>query len=166
MYWDDSVNVTSWWPTKTWNQLVTKDDDTSYDYTIFFNERTQSNNNKKNILVGWIGGQHAQRMEQNLSEEEILHHVMNNLQQMFIDVTIPSPTKYRITNWGQDEFSKGSYSYDKVGIPSSRFRRELRQRTGNLFWSGEATHTSWYSTTTGAYKSGTSVAKEIVEYLL
>jgi monoamine oxidase len=71
------------------------------------------------------------------------------------------PLGYLRTNWSQDPFAQGSYSFFAKG---SRRRdiRELAQPVGNrLFFAGEATHPDYNSTVHAAFDSGQIAADAV-----
>ena len=68
------------------------------------------------------------------------------------------PTGYIRTNWSQDPFAYGSYSYYAKGS-RKRDRRNLEQPMGGrIFFAGEATFHKRNSTVHAAYESGMRVA--------
>lgn len=75
---------------------------------------------------------------------------------------IPAPLDYRLTRWGSDPFARGAYSFAAHGaLPSDR--AALGAPVGSrLFFAGEATHASAYSTVHGAYLSGLTAAARLI----
>lgn len=67
--------------------------------------------------------------------------------------------QYLVSQWGRDENSLGSYSYDAVGKPRDLFER-LRIPVDNLFFAGEATSIKYTGTVHGAFSTGLMAAEE------
>ena len=73
------------------------------------------------------------------------------------------PLGYLRTNWSQDPYSFGSYSYIAKGA-SRRDHRILSQPVGDrLFFAGEAAHPRRNSTVHAAYESGERAAEAVLE---
>ena len=74
-----------------------------------------------------------------------------------------APTGYIRTNWSQDPFSYGSYSY----LAKGSWRRDHlalgKPIENRLFFAGEATHPSYNSTVHAAYESGIIAAEAVFE---
>ncbi|VAW31507.1 hypothetical protein MNBD_CHLOROFLEXI01-3795, partial [hydrothermal vent metagenome] len=71
-----------------------------------------------------------------------------------------------VTNWSNDPFSRGAYSY---ALPKGSGARQLLQEAAVLkrvFFAGEALSTSAYGTAHGAYLSGQATAQRALKYLL
>ena len=77
--------------------------------------------------------------------------------------TVPEPTGFLITRWGQDPFSYGSYSH--LGLDASwEDRAALQGRiTPRLFFAGEAASAGYAGTVHGAYLSSQAAALELLE---
>ena len=77
--------------------------------------------------------------------------------------SLPSVVDWRITRWGSDPWSKGSYSYIPAGS-SPRLRLDLARPTdGRRFMAGEATESDFPATVNGAVRSGFRAAQEVLE---
>ena len=64
-------------------------------------------------------------------------------------------------DWMKDPFTRGAYSYVKVGGESAQ--AELAAPVGSrLFFAGEATSPEFFSTAHGARDSGERAAKEVL----
>jgi monoamine oxidase/CRP-like cAMP-binding protein len=74
---------------------------------------------------------------------------------------IPAPTRVLKSNWSNDEFSLGAYTFMKVGS-SPEDARTLSEPVGDwLFFAGEATNPFHWACTHGAYSSGLREAARI-----
>ena len=160
LYWEEDQS--SWWPdNRFWNCLITDRDDTSGTWTSYYNERNADTGGRY-ILTGWIGGKASMEAEAD-NDQDTLAIVMQNLNDMF-GGQVPTPTKYIITRWGQDEHAGGAYSYSPPGPGDEvdRARGQLANPVNNrIFFAGEATDDGWYGTTEGAYRSGRRAATQI-----
>jgi len=70
---------------------------------------------------------------------------------------------YIRTNWSQDPFSFGSYSYVAKGTGPEVYRELARPIEDRVFFAGEATHKRYNSTVHAALETGLSVAEEVLE---
>ncbi|KPP91610.1 MAG: Monoamine oxidase [Roseibaca calidilacus] len=76
----------------------------------------------------------------------------------------PAPVAAQITRWGQNPLSLGSYSFNAVGTgPQTRRALGGADWDGALWFAGEATEPGFFGTAHGAYLSGQSVAKAILQ---
>jgi len=120
-----------------------------------------------NLLCGWIAGEEAVYME-SLPEDVVLD-VCHELLQLFTRRDdIPRPSRIIRTQWNQNEYSLGSYSYhprgtsvDDVSHLSSPLPSDLEPC---LLFAGEATHPTYFSTTHGAMLSGQREADRIISH--
>ena len=75
--------------------------------------------------------------------------------------SVPDPTGFLVTRWGQEQFTRGSYSIVPVDA-SYDDHTTLAEPVGDrLFFAGEATNTKYPSTVHGAYLSGVREAGRI-----
>lgn len=72
-----------------------------------------------------------------------------------------SPLGYIRTNWSQDPFSFGSYSYIAKGALRRDYRTLGRPIENRIFFAGEATHPRRNSTVHAAYESGLRAADAV-----
>lgn len=116
------------------------------------------------MLYAYISGKSAQEAEASLSDQQIEEEVLSSLSSIF-GQEIPKPRQVVISRWGQDEFSKGSYSFNQLGS-SPKHRRELaRPLKDRVYFAGEATHVEHFATAQGALFSGIKAAKQILPVL-
>jgi len=164
MYWDDyamesAPNFQANWDEvskKEWLQLITPETETSEFWTCFFNTRRF---NGLHTMTAWIGGSDAKAMEL-MEDQAILDIAVANLKTMFGSDVAP-PTKFMITRWFTDEFSKGSYSFRSVDLPFDNVAKKISESVKDkVFFAGE--HTSdagWAGTAVGAFETGDMAAK-------
>ncbi|KAL7526846.1 hypothetical protein ACHAXR_001678, partial [Thalassiosira sp. AJA248-18] len=141
------------WPQdKLWFLLITPDDETSGEWTTFFNP---SKFKGVPSLTAWVGGDEAVEAE-NQSNDEILDNVMTNLKAMFPSIRYPD--NVIITRWGQEENVRGAYSYPVPGRDFLDDAETLQRRLGRVYFAGEATG-SELATTMGAWNTGQRAAE-------
>lgn len=116
---------------------------------------------QKPVLLGFNAGSYARKLE-GWSDQSIIEDALQVLSQRYGQV--PRPLKFKITRWGQDPHSLGSYSfYPTHSTPEDR--ENLGQPFKRLFFAGEATSVDQPSTVHGAYASGLRAADELLEHL-
>jgi monoamine oxidase len=116
--------------------------------------------NKAPVLQTYQAGQ-AAILEQGLAPSERVESVLLPLRRAF-PKTFVEPSDFMVTDWTNDPFARGAYSFVKTGsLPQHRedlaFPLERR-----LFFAGEATSIDHPSTVHGAYLSGLREAKRIL----
>jgi monoamine oxidase len=110
------------------------------------------------VLIAFIASSAAVEME-NKTDAEIESQMMLILRKLF-GSQVTKPTAIRITRWGQDEFTLGSYSVVPPGATLKDFDA-LAEPVGRLFFAGEATIGAHQGTVHGAYLSGVRAAAEL-----
>jgi monoamine oxidase len=111
------------------------------------------------VLVGLIAGKAAFEVEKH-TLDDVLARTMKRLRKIFGD-DIPDPVKYIKTNWHNDIFSTGSYSYIGSGGTGQDYDMLAKDINGKLFFAGEATCRQHPATVLGAFLSGLKVAGNI-----
>lgn len=130
------------------------------------------------ILMSLISGKEAVKCE-HLSDEELISEVMETLNTMFSDQTVPNPKSHRITRWGKDKFSRGSYTFLPPGATDQDFQSLQSPINGNgdslwvegnetmrVFFAGEHTTALHPSMAHGAMLSGQRAAAEVISTIL
>ncbi|WP_255576233.1 MULTISPECIES: FAD-dependent oxidoreductase [Jannaschia] len=74
-----------------------------------------------------------------------------------------APTGFLRTNWSQDPYSRGSYSFVARGARKSHHRALGRPLNERLLFAGEATHPTYTSTVHAAYESGLFAADAVLK---
>jgi monoamine oxidase len=120
-----------------------------------------------NVLTGWSGGSFAEKLI-NLSPTDLVDRALGSLSRIFghpKSLLRECIDTVHYHNWSNDPFSKGAYSYPKVGgLEAARILAEPVNET--IFFAGEATNFQGANGTVhGAIKSGTSVAPSIAASL-
>lgn len=113
------------------------------------------------ILVGITVGRFAKYIECQ-PDKLVVETALNALKRMYGEKKMGSLVNYTVTRWGLDRFTRGSYSYAKVGSSPQDFAKMCKP-VGNLYFAGEATHRSHLATAHGAFMSGIREAARIIE---
>jgi hypothetical protein len=96
-----------------------------------------------------------------LTDGQILTNAMGVLRLLY-GATVPSYSQYIITRWKNDPYSRGSYSYSRVGAVQPDDRNNLAANEGGrLFFAGEHTSAQYPATVHGAYLSGLAAGAAI-----
>ncbi|CAJ1942726.1 unnamed protein product [Cylindrotheca closterium] len=130
------------------------------------------------MLMSLISGKEAVKCE-HLSDEDLVSEVMESLQIMFSNQTLPKPKFHRITRWGKDKFSRGSYTFLPPGATDQDFQSLQSPINGNgdslwvegnetmrVFFAGEHTTALHPSMAHGAMLSGQRAAAEVISTIL
>lgn len=141
-----------------------------------------------NVLCAWVRPASIDLVEK-MSDEETMADVEGVLRSLFPGGYEP-PASYHVTRWKSDPYSRGAYSFVKVGAtksdyvtlaepltgfvdvdedqlrpysraPRSKFGGDKRTR---MYFAGEATILSDSYTVHGAYMSGRREAKKIAKW--
>lgn len=126
------------------------------------------------ILMSLISGREAVACEC-LSDDGVLKEVLSTLRAIFPVGTVPEPISYRFTRWGEDKYSRGSYTFLPPGTTEQDFNLLQSPINGNgdslvlegsetmrLFFAGEHTTALHPSMAHGAMLSGMRAAREIM----
>ena len=111
------------------------------------------------ILLGFNTGSFASTLEA-YSDEQTVSSAMTVLRAMY-GASAPNPIGYKITRWGKNPFSLGSYSY--VGIGSSPMDCDTLAKPVNskIIFAGEHTIKKYIGTAHGAYLSGLNASAKV-----
>jgi len=170
MYWDEEAMASAPNFEANWDEagdkfsflLDTPANNSSITWRDFQNVRQQTGTR---TMTGLVGGSTAEAMEA-MTDEEILDEVVNSLKLMFGSDVVP-PTKYILTRWGSDPYSRGSYTHKSPDVDFDDAAQKLaRSVEDKVFFAGE--HTSypyWSGTTVGAIESGQIAASEMSQII-
>ncbi len=114
------------------------------------------------MLVGLIAARSASRGEE-LSDEDAAKRAVSALSRM-MDGAVIEPERAIVTRWGQDSFSRGSYSHLPAGASPADYDA-LAAPVGRLALAGEATHRRHPATVHGAYLSGVRAGRQLIREL-
>ncbi|CAF3974966.1 unnamed protein product [Adineta steineri] len=87
------------------------------------------------------------------NKNETVKDILDTLQKMFPNIKITPPTEIYMSNWNEDPFSYGSYSYISVNQKYEDPFRLSEPINNRLLFAGEATNTDTYGYTHGALLS-------------
>jgi len=129
-------------------------------------------NGDRPFLAGFFAGDEAERLETlyassnpGLYEQEIRDLAMIPLRNMFGN-SIPLPSKVVVTKWNVDNYSRGSYSFNAVGMDQNdRTKLGTPIRNSKIIIAGEATSQDHFQTTHGAYWEGKKAANSVADSL-
>ena len=97
---------------------------------------------------------------ENLAEADAKAGALEVLRRIFGNQVVEPATVLQ-TRWKSDPWSFGSYSFDKLGAKPNDRDTLASSIDGRIFFAGEATHRTMYSTVHGAFLSGCRAADEI-----
>ena len=160
MYWDSDEKDISWWPEGQFEmQLMTNTDNGSDDWTYIVNDQFHSKIKDHHILTAWSAGEIVEELELE-NDDDTLDRVISNLRKMFGE-SVPEPTKFLVTRWLTDPYSRGVHTFGKLGVDTERAKEEIRRPvSGNMFFSGEAV--GYGSDVSAAFDSGIAVADKVL----
>jgi hypothetical protein len=127
------------------------------------------------ILMSLISGKEAVKSE-SIPETQVVAEAVSTLRSLFAKDEVPYPTTFKVTRWGMDRFSRGSYTYLPPGTTDQDFQLLQSPVNGHgdslllegsseimrLFFAGEHTTALHPSMAHGALLSGIRAAKEVV----
>lgn len=115
------------------------------------------------LLTGWLTGCEAERLK-NEKEDVIMQQSLGSLANIFgidSDILQEKLKWYRVFNWANDPFSRGSYSYSAVQTKAAR--KILMEPVQNkLFFAGEALYEGTETGTVEAALTSGLTAAEIL----
>ncbi|XP_014883546.1 peroxisomal N(1)-acetyl-spermine/spermidine oxidase-like [Poecilia latipinna] len=123
-----------------------------------------------NLLCGWIAGHESEYME-TLPEEEVTH-VVTQLVRRFTGNPSITPRRILRSQWFQDPWTNGSYSYLATGCSQQDLENMIeplppsasKARPLQVLFAGEATHLYYFSTVHGALLTGWREADRLIAH--
>jgi len=114
------------------------------------------------VLLALSSGSAAKRKDSD-TPESIKAQLMDRLRKIFAkkNIEVPDPIDCKVTNWGNDEFSYGSYSNIVVGASGEVYNRLAEPLMKRVFFAGEGTTRQYLASMHGAVFSGLRVAGTI-----
>jgi monoamine oxidase len=114
-------------------------------------------------LTAWAGGRHAMKLA-GTPEHELVQHALAGFAAtigMRQHELASAMLHYHFHDYDADPFSRGAYSYTRVGgsTAAERLARPLGDR---LFFAGEATDAQYEGTVGGALISGERAARQVL----
>lgn len=114
-----------------------------------------------NGLITFALGDYA-TVTESMSDSQIINEIMLNLKSIYGN-SIPNPTHFLRTKWGQNINAFGAYSYPTNGATSADFDIMASEVNNKLFFAGEHTERDYRGTVHGAYLSGIREADKIID---
>ncbi|MFN8445270.1 MAG: NAD(P)/FAD-dependent oxidoreductase [Caldilineaceae bacterium] len=110
------------------------------------------------ILLSFSTGANGAQIDRTSSDAEVYAEAMKSLRRIFGE-EIPEAEAYVVTRWLSDPWSRGSYSYARVGVDDVAARAAYAAPVADrLFFAGEATDPDEFGTVHAALLSGEQAA--------
>jgi monoamine oxidase len=117
---------------------------------------------KAPVLLAFHAGSQAREVE-GMDDASTMAQAHDALKAMF-GAAFPAPVAAQITRWSQDPFARGSYSFQATGTsPDTRRALAGADWDGRLAFAGEAAEPDFSGTAHGAYLSGKTAARMILD---
>ncbi|KAF8131276.1 amine oxidase [Mycena galopus ATCC 62051] len=116
------------------------------------------------IVFATVTGDYSERIEA-MSDAEVQVEVLEVLQTMFPNTTIPTPTAFFFPRWFSDPLYRGSFSNWPSGFVSPH-HTNIRANIGKRLWfSGEGTSQKYFGFLHGAYFEGLDIGTRVAKCL-
>jgi monoamine oxidase len=149
------------WNTPFWDtnlQYIGYTPDTKGKFNYFLNIKKFT---PSNGLMTFAFGDYA-TVTESMTDNEIINEIMLHLKSIYGN-SIPNPSNFLRTKWGQNINSYGAYSYATNGSTSADFDTLSNAVNNKLFFAGEHTERKYRGTVHGAYLSGIREADKIID---
>ncbi|CCG81016.1 putative Flavin-containing amine oxidase [Taphrina deformans PYCC 5710] len=117
------------------------------------------------VLVALMAGDAAYLCETTQSQS-LVSDATAVLQSIHQDRQVPAPIEHIVTKWGQDPFSRGSYSFIGRNGTGKDYESMAKSVEDRWYFAGEATCRTHPATVHGAYLSGLAAAKDVIESII
>jgi monoamine oxidase len=151
------------WNTPFWDtnlQYIGYTTETKGKFNYFLNIKKFT---PSNGLMTFAFGDYA-TVTESMTDSQIIAEIMLNLKNIYGN-SIPNPTNFLRTKWGQNINSFGAYSYPTNGSTSADFDTLADEINNKVFFAGEHTERDYRGTVHGAYLSGIREADKIIDLL-
>lgn len=111
------------------------------------------------ILLGFNAASFAATAEA-YTDQQTVASAMSVLRTIY-GAASPDPLGYKITRWGKNSWSFGSYSYVALGSSPSDCDVFTKSINSRLYFAGEHTNRAYIGTVHGAYLSGLRASRQI-----
>ncbi|MGH0122343.1 UNVERIFIED_CONTAM: hypothetical protein FKN15_007943 [Acipenser sinensis] len=103
------------------------------------------------------------------------YHISEMLLRSFTGWEVPDPLRVLMSQWRQNPYVRGAYTYIPLGVDAMREQEALAEplplescdsisKPLQVLFAGEATHVQFYTTTHGAYLTGVREAQRIIQH--
>ncbi|KAF7328966.1 Amine oxidase [Mycena venus] len=114
------------------------------------------------IVFATVTGDFSERIEA-MSDAEVQAELLDVLQTMFPNTTIPTPTAFFFPRWFSDPLYRGSFSNWPSGFVSPH-HANVRANVGQRLWfSGEGTSQKYFGFLHGAYFEGLDIGTRVAK---
>ena len=113
------------------------------------------------LLTAWAGGPKAARLAGS-SKEALVSAALRTIGMVFGDQPRKQLASVLVQDWQGDAYSRGGYSYVRVGGEGAR-ECLAESIEDTLFFAGEATDAEEAGTVAGALRSGRRAAREVLK---
>ena len=111
-------------------------------------------------MIGFVGGRFGQELEA-AGEADALDYGRQVVRELLGNAADRRFVTGLVTEWGQDSWTRGSYSAALPG--QAKMRRVLAEPVGDrLYFAGEACVPEWATQLAGAHLSGLEAARQII----
>lgn len=111
------------------------------------------------ILLGFNAASFASTLEA-YSDAQTVSSAMTVLRGIY-GASVPDPLGYKITRWGKNPFSLGSYSFIGIGSTPKDCDTLAKPIKSKIIFAGEHTNKKYIGTVHGAYLSGLNASAQI-----
>ncbi len=107
----------------------------------------------------------SQAREKEALDDAVMQAAAHDALKTMFGTAFPAPLAAQVTRWSQDPFARGSYSFHATGSsPATRRALAGADWDGRLIFAGEATEPIYAGTAHGAYLSGQTAARTMLEH--
>ena len=146
---------TPFWDTKLQYIGYTPETKGKFNYFLNIKKFTPSNG-----LMTFAFGDYA-TVTESMADSQIISEIMLHLKGIYGN-SIPNPSNFLRTKWGQNINSYGTYSYATNNSTSADFDTLANEVNNKVFFAGEHTEREYRGTVHGAYLSGIREANKII----
>ena len=146
---------TPFWDTKLQYIGYTPETKGKFNYFLNIKKFTPSNG-----LMTFAFGDYA-TVTESMTDSQIINEIMLHLKGIYGN-SIPNPSNFLRTKWGQNINSYGAYSYATNNSTSADFDTLANEVNNKVFFAGEHTERDYRGTVHGAYLSGIREADKII----
>jgi monoamine oxidase len=146
---------TPFWDTKLQYIGYTPETKGKFNYFLNIKKFTPSNG-----LMTFAFGDYA-TVTESMADSQIISEIMLHLKGIYGN-SIPNPSNFLRTKWGQNINSYGTYSYATNNSTSADFDTLANEVNNKVFFAGEHTEREYRGTVHGAYLSGIREADKII----
>ncbi|KZT05264.1 amine oxidase [Laetiporus sulphureus 93-53] len=114
------------------------------------------------VIFVTVTGEYSVRIEA-LSDDEVKAEVLQVLQTMYPNATIPEPTAFYFPRWHTNPLFRGSYSNWPPSFTSGHHTNLRATVDERLWFAGEATSIKYFGFLHGAYYEGLNVATSMAQ---